>query len=330
MHRVTGFILRSLATATASIMHRNHQSSWLTTRGGSALLKPALVLVNSPSADIASLIKLWGSEGGSPFGLVVCADGGANRLFDTLSPQLRASYLPQYIVGDLDSLREETAMFYRNHGTTVIQDLNQDNNDLEKCLNLIEGLSKTQMGSSSVEGSPTEETEVIVYGAFGGRFDQQMAAVHCLFRFQESSRLGKIVLVGDGNLCFLLQPHAQHTINLSRKEGPGCALLPIGCKSDSVTTSGLEWNLAGQSLEFGQLVSTSNRVLTKPSNDHHKQQKGEYAPKSDPDSDAPDGDRGRGRGRDGEGEGDKDEGGPYEPVQISSSQPLVWMVELSI
>ena len=44
--------------------------------------------------------------------LKVCADGGANRLFDSLSPETRADCIPNYIVGDLDSLRPEVKEYY--------------------------------------------------------------------------------------------------------------------------------------------------------------------------------------------------------------------------
>ena len=47
-------------------------------------------------------------------------------------------------------------------------------------------------------------------------------------------------------------------------EGPTCGLLPIGGKCDKVHTSGLRWNLRGEPLEFGGLVSSSNQLLADP------------------------------------------------------------------
>ena len=37
-------------------------------------------------------------------------------------------------------------------------------------------------------------------------------------------------------------------------EGLTCGLLPIGGRVDSVTTTGLKWDLTSQALEFGGLV----------------------------------------------------------------------------
>ena len=63
----------------------------------------ALVVLNtySPSNDLFKLIYSSKPE------VVICADGGANRLYDTLSSPSPDSFLPHYIVGDLDSIRAD-------------------------------------------------------------------------------------------------------------------------------------------------------------------------------------------------------------------------------
>jgi hypothetical protein len=48
-------------------------------------------------------------------------------------------------------------------------------------------------------------------------------------------------------------------------EGKSCGLLPIGGKVRSITTTGLQWDLNGDCLEMGQLVSSSNRGCDSPS-----------------------------------------------------------------
>ena len=52
--------------------------------------------------------------------LVICADGGSNRLFDCLADTAeREQYLPACIVGDLDSVREEVKEFYVSRGVRL-------------------------------------------------------------------------------------------------------------------------------------------------------------------------------------------------------------------
>lgn len=49
--------------------------------------------------------------------LKICADGGANRLFDFFENHTseRTSYIPNIIKGDLDSMRKPVREFYTKH-----------------------------------------------------------------------------------------------------------------------------------------------------------------------------------------------------------------------
>lgn len=93
--------------------------------------KFCLVLLNQPF-ERETLLDLL-----SKSGLVVCADGGANRLHDTLLEPEREIYLPAMIVGDFDSLRPEVRAFYESKGVTLRSEPNQDLNDLEKTLQIV-------------------------------------------------------------------------------------------------------------------------------------------------------------------------------------------------
>ena len=74
-----------------------------------------IVILNSENA--------WTSTGGSDMNLlrriwknmefICCADGGANRLYDSLPEPDRGLFIPQFIAGDLDSIRDDVASFFR-------------------------------------------------------------------------------------------------------------------------------------------------------------------------------------------------------------------------
>ena len=73
-------------------------------RGREEEEESALVVLNSASFGPWLLERLWAASS-----FRVCADGGANRLFDTLGAEARRAFVPDYIIGDLDSVRDEVA-----------------------------------------------------------------------------------------------------------------------------------------------------------------------------------------------------------------------------
>jgi thiamine pyrophosphokinase len=67
-----------------------------------------LLILNSDSFSAKLTTAMWHN-----CKLKVCADGGTNRLYDSLSESERAMYIPDFIVGDLDSLRSDVAAYYQ-------------------------------------------------------------------------------------------------------------------------------------------------------------------------------------------------------------------------
>ncbi|KAL8262193.1 hypothetical protein R6Q59_026242 [Mikania micrantha] len=188
----------------------------------------------------------------------VCADGGANRLFDNMpeffphehdESDIRGRYKPDVIKGDMDSIRPDVLNFYRNLGTKIVDNSNdQDTTDLHKCITYV---------LDFVSDEEKAKLCILVAGALGGRFDHEMGNINTLCRFSTT----QIVLLSDDCLIRILPNTRLHEINvLSSVEGPHCGLIPIGTPCRSSTTTGLKWNLDNTEMRFGGLVSTSNIV----------------------------------------------------------------------
>lgn len=228
----------------------------------------ALIILNTTGDGESKelLRELWARAA-----LRVCADGGANRLYDSFDadpPEDRARFVPDVIVGDLDSLRPEVAAYYKGLGAEVKVRADQDHNDFEKCLVEVEArLSAPPEDAGETEARDSDTSNacpatVVGLGAFGGRFDHEMAGMSLLHSY--TSRFRRLVLMGAGNVAFLLEPGLSHVVEPDERfEGPTIGLIPIGGACRSVTTEGLKWNLEGGSLEFGVLVSSSNCVVAK-------------------------------------------------------------------
>jgi len=279
----------------------------------------ALIILNSPIQNPPSPIftKLWNISS-----IKICADGGANRLHCATATATGSgtgsgtgtgtatvgvdadvdadAYIPDLISGDLDSLDSNVRSYYEERGVTVERDGDQNCNDLDKALSAVRKLvlkRKRQdhdLDADADADATIETIQIYVYGAFGGRFDQEMASIQALYKWKDEFDY-RIALYNDETCAMLLRPHARNEVYLpfhskcsdeeekgvesgvegegsvssrsrsrSRNrigEGPTCGLIPIGCLCEGVETEGFKWNLDGSvPLEFGGLVSTSNRA----------------------------------------------------------------------
>jgi len=162
------------------------------------------------------------------------------------------------------------AVLYRAAGVPVLHDPNQDNTDLEKCLDeVLLRLQSKEEGSGSGSGAT-----VLVVGGFDGSFHHDMGNLHVLFRyagvFHRTLLLGRTVLAellhgpesaekGLGEMNNL--PLMRHELRLATAaEGPICGLYPVRQPCALVRTQGLKWNI-DCALEFGCSISTSNQII---------------------------------------------------------------------
>ncbi|GER24738.1 thiamin pyrophosphokinase family protein [Striga asiatica] len=177
--------------------------------------------------------------------LRICADGGANRLYDEMpqlfpdedAAEIRKRYKPNSIKGDMDSVREEVLGFYKDLGTEVVDASDdQDTTDLHKCVAYIQEMPNLK----------NQELGILVAGALGGRFDHEVGNINVLCRFPNT----RIVLLSDDCLIQLLPCSHRHEIYIQPAiEGPHCGLIPISGPSKTDTE-----------MRFGGLISTSNIV----------------------------------------------------------------------
>ena len=279
-------LLRSLSSRARFLgdeVQWHHDNGWLTMPPSPDTPRTALVLLNTPPRPASALRQLW-----SLSSYRVCADAAANRLRDSIqlalgdetmvsgSPaQLRRrlkqlqhvakqheSMVPDAVTGDFDSIRPDVLDFYRQRGCLIAHNPSQNSTDFDKALQLVEKaqaatLHEVQGKSAAATPAPRKWT-VIAFGAFGDRFDHELASINVLYRYRGFERL---LLMGERMTACLLPP-GHHAIRSNPQiEGPTCGLLPIGGACDAVWTTGLRWNLEGQPLRFGALVSSSNQML---------------------------------------------------------------------
>jgi thiamine pyrophosphokinase len=243
---------------TRKIIHHKSPLLGPTTTNGDTDKAPktALILLNAPMGETPSplLQRLWDLAD-----IRICADGGANRLW-----HLNQDWIPNIIVGDLDSLQQDIRTYYEQKGVAIQCRPDQNFNDLDKALQA--AIHEAQC------------TRCIVFGAFGGRFDQEMGCLQALYKWGDVASSSSenhprsIWLYDDQTTAILLPADAENHIELALLsssgvcgknvgEGPTCGLIPLGAPCERVTTTGFQWNLSNQPTAFGGLVSTSNRIV---------------------------------------------------------------------
>eukprot|EP00560_Eucampia_antarctica_P008302 CAMPEP_0197826708 /NCGR_PEP_ID=MMETSP1437-20131217/3625_1 /TAXON_ID=49252 ORGANISM="Eucampia antarctica, Strain CCMP1452" /NCGR_SAMPLE_ID=MMETSP1437 /ASSEMBLY_ACC=CAM_ASM_001096 /LENGTH=247 /DNA_ID=CAMNT_0043427257 /DNA_START=144 /DNA_END=883 /DNA_ORIENTATION=- len=195
-----------------------------------------LIMLNSPTFTGGNVLEtLWGRCST----LRICADGGANRLYNYDKRKI-----PEIICGDLDSIQEKIKSHYEAVGCQIVHAPDQDYNDLDKSIQQIPCSKNTN--NDDDDNGQDDNTEVIhVYGALGGRLDQEMASFHALYKYHHLV----IALYDEENVALLLPAHKHCTLNFPK--GTVCGLIPLGNACESVSTKGLHWNLNEQKLEMG-------------------------------------------------------------------------------
>ena len=200
-----------------------------------------VILLNSPNSGLIPKLCRHSNT-------VICADGGANSLFESMGST--SLFVPQAIVGDLDSIKPNVLDCFVERGAASVCIRNQDENDFQKSLHYL-------------LDQHTASQYVICWGAFGDRFDHEMQSFNVLYRHYQplmDSHPHKmdILLMADRNLAVLLSP-GKHRIKCAKLQGPFCGVIPLYSPA-RVSTRGLKYDMDHAALGFGGLISSSNGI----------------------------------------------------------------------
>lgn len=233
----------------------------------------SLLILNTLLDDI-DLRQLWERSH-----LHVCADGGANRLYDYFDDDERRLYVPDYIVGDLDSLRPEVRRYYAQLETRVLVQLSQYSSDFMKAVKIavihhsdVRDQLKLPMddcdGLSDVLSLVSRMVPSTIYiaGGMDGRFDQTFQLINQLHGLRHQYPHLHIYLVSSADVVFLV-PKGTTYVSYRSRQGfndfdpvPKCGLLPFRGEV-TLNTQGLLYDVENWVSMVGGDVSSSNGVV---------------------------------------------------------------------
>lgn len=172
------------------------------------------------------------------FDYIIASDRGLEELD-------KYNIIPNYIIGDFDSIDKKVLDKYINNKNVEIKKLNpeKDYTDTHMALKLAIDL---------------KSTEITIIGAIGTRLDHTIANIHILKETLEKNIECKII--DKRNEIQLIN---KKTILKMDDKYKYISLIPLTTKVSGVTLKGFKYSLEKATLEIGHSIGVSNEQIEK-------------------------------------------------------------------
>ena len=168
--------------------------------------------------------------------LVIAADSGLHGAIDL---GLRVNV----VIGDMDSVDKAVLAAVEANGTTVTQlPRDKDSTDAELAL-----LKAVEMGA----------TKIVLITKGGGRLDHELGVFAVLQN--PSLRHCTIQAMWDNSILHLI--HGPSSVTITGKQGSNVGLIAAGGAASGITTTGLKWALANETLAPHSSRGISNQLV---------------------------------------------------------------------
>lgn len=193
-------------------------------------VRPGLLLLGGELFDFPIRPDDWA--------FIAAADRGAQHA-------LEQGVLPDWVVGDFDSLPEHMCQSLRSAGVPIEQlPVDKDLTDGEAAL-------KRAM-TSGVE-------TVVLAGGLGGRFDHTLGNVLLLTHLYDAGLFGWVT---DGRQrLFLLRDSLKAPLTIHGEPGDQLSIIPLSLTVEGLTLRGVQWPLRDDTLSFASTRSLSNEFM---------------------------------------------------------------------
>jgi len=165
--------------------------------------------------------------------LIICADGGANRAH-------AAGLTPDYIVGDLDSMTDETRQAFPS--APIVHRPSQYETDLEKTLHFAVELGVTR---------------ALLVGVTGFRLDHQLVNLNIAEKFCDRIEIETHDDYGAGHFI------REKEFIFEASIGQQISLIAFRC-AEGIITGGLKYPLQDEAIEWAVRDGLSNEVVASP------------------------------------------------------------------
>ena len=166
--------------------------------------------------------------------VIICTDGAAERMREI-------GRVPHMIVGDMDSIREETLSYFEEKGSRIVKyPERKDETDTQIAL------------ECAFEMAPER---IRIFGALGGRIDHALANIALLVMCEERGIDAKIL--DEECEIFVINDSCA----IEGRKGGTVSLLPLSSDVRGITLNGFEYPLTSATMEVGVPYGISNRLI---------------------------------------------------------------------
>jgi thiamine pyrophosphokinase len=161
------------------------------------------------------------------FDLKIAADSGANFL-------KFINVVPDILIGDMDSIDEDTLHFCAENGSKIIRFPSQkDEIDTELAM---------------IEASKIGSETIFIAGAFGTRLDQTLGVFRLMERFRNS-------IIFNEDVCSFI---IDHPLELESIIGETWSIIPLQKDANDVSLKGFKYDLIHRKMEYLRPYGISN------------------------------------------------------------------------
>lgn len=162
---------------------------------------------------------------------LIAADSGANALF-------KYDIFPDYIIGDLDSIKTVALNYYKNRNVSIIEyPPEKDYTDTEIAVN-----KAIELGA----------TEIVLLGCTGSRVDHLFGNIGMLLK---CLKLGVACFIKDDNNTIFL---TEKSIKIRGNLGKTFSVIPYSEEIKDLTIIGAKYPLENYKLKIGSALGISN------------------------------------------------------------------------
>jgi len=190
----------------------------------------------------------WGQQELARYDCLIAADGGGDRI-------LEAGFLPQALIGDLDSIKPENLECCRARGIQIQQfPREKDETDLELALDYAVSLLNTPLAGQEPAQNSSHLKEIWLLGATGGRVDHLLGNLALMLGFYK--RGYRIRAKDPYHELWLIQGREA----IKGEKGQELSLIPIS-EYAVISTEGLFYPLHKDTLRQDTTRGISNVFL---------------------------------------------------------------------